>query len=70
MKLGIQEGCTDRTDIAERLRPRNLDGKKLESTAKDGFDPGTDDDKNKIEDLVQTTNEVGEGGSRRQSRAR
>ena len=33
-------------------QPRNFDGKKLESTAKDGFDPGNDDDeKNKIEEL-------------------
>ena len=90
MKLGIQERCTDRTEIAERLRshtsrygdektdlkeyigpmsfftvlenvrkkghevlhvvepadefavqqPRNLNGKKLESTAKDGIRSG------------------------------
>ena len=32
-------------------RPQEFDGKKLESTAKDGFDLGDDDDENKLEEL-------------------
>ena len=32
-------------------RPKEFDGKKLESTAKDGFDLGDDDDENMLEEL-------------------
>ena len=39
------------TDVFAVQRPREFDGKKLESTAKDGFDLRDDDDENMLEEL-------------------